>query len=364
MKKTLTLLLLCTMLCTASLAFAANVTVRTFTPFADMDFAAQAYMDLIVAWEEETGNVVEDYSGATDEGWLSQLASMAASGEADIVILPVGSGLTANELVTAEELAAAAPQLGAKAFSSMAENGGGVLLTPVRLNWEALYVNTQILAENGLSVPSSLEELTAVCAQLSAKGILPIANAMGDWAEIALDCLALAGAPAAQYGSQASLDGARDAAMMLSLVGAFGSDPLAMTDDEAMDKFLAGEAAMRFDSDFLAYDISSSLAAMVTVISPPARGGAATGYAVGTPGFGLAITRSCFADEARRAAAISLCERILSAEGLVSPAGGMLGAGIMQLTRGASDCAGLLYDANPDGFDAWSAQVVSALGAK
>lgn len=361
MKKTMTLLLLCAMTCAYSLANAAGVTVRTFTPFADMDFAAQAYMDLITAWEEETGNFVEDYSGATDEFWLEQLASMAASGEADVVIMPVGSGLTSNELVTAQELNAAAPKLGAKVFFSMAENDGSVLLTPVRLNWEALYVNTDVLEKNGLSVPSSLEELAAACAQLSANGVLPIANALGDWAEIALDCLALAGAPKAQYGSQASFDGAKDAVAMLALVGAFGSDPLAMTDDEAMDMFLAGEAAMRFDSDFLAYDISSSLAAVVTVIAPPAREGVVTGYAVGTPGFGLAIARSCFADEERREAALSLCEKILASEALVSPAGGMLGASIMRLTHEASDCTGLLYDANPDGFDSWSAQVVSGL---
>lgn len=361
MKKTITLLLLCAMACTCSAAMAAGVTIRTFTPFADMDFAAQGYMDLITAWEEETGNFVEDYSGAADEEWLAQLASMAASGEADVVVIPVGSGLTKNELVTAQELAAAAPQLGAKAMSSMAETDGSVLLTPVRLNWEALYVNTEILAKYGLNVPASLEELTTVCAALAANGVLPIANAPFDWAEIVLDCLALSGAPDAQYGSQNSFAGAKDAITMLSLVGAFGNDVQTMTDDEAMDKFLVGEAAMRFDSDFLAYDISSALAALVTVISPPARGGVLTGKAVGSPGFGLAITRSCFADEARRAAAISLCEKILSAEGLVSPVGGMLGAGVMHLTREAEDCTGLLYDANPGGFDAWAQDVVSAL---
>ena len=49
-------------------ALAAGTTVTTFTPFADMDFAAQGYMDLITAWENETGNLVEDYSGLGDGG--------------------------------------------------------------------------------------------------------------------------------------------------------------------------------------------------------------------------------------------------------------------------------------------------------
>ena len=363
MKKVVSLLIVCMLACVSPLALAQGVMLRTFTPFADMDFAAQAYMDLITAWEEETGHVVEDYSGAADEDWMNQVKAMARAGEADIVVLPVGSGLTANELVTAAELAAAYPQLGAKAMPSMAERDGSVLLTPVRLNWEALYVNTKILKENGLAVPSSLEELVTVCAQLSAKGILPIANALGDWAEIALDCLAVSGAPGAAYGSTESFAGAKDAAVMLSMVGAFG-DVLHETDDVAMDRFLAGAAAMRFDSDFLAYDLAGEMAQVVTVIAPPARAGTVSGAAVGLPGIGLAITRSCYADPARREAAIALCEKILSSAELVSPAGSMLGEGIMQLTRAADACTGLLYDANPDGFDRWAQDVVAALGGQ
>ena len=46
------------LLVAAASALAAGTTVTTFTPFADMDFAAQGYMDLITAWEDETGNMV------------------------------------------------------------------------------------------------------------------------------------------------------------------------------------------------------------------------------------------------------------------------------------------------------------------
>lgn len=358
MKRTMTLILLCAMVCASSLALAAGTTIRTFTPFADMDFAAQAYNDLIGEWEQETGNFVEDYSGAMDEIWLAQLKEMA--GQADVVILPVGSGLTGAELVSAAELSAAAPQLGARVLPAFAETDGSVLLTPVRLNWEALYVNTAVLEECGVVMPESLEDLATVCAALAARGVLPIANALEDWAEIVLDCMALCGAQDAPYGGEVSLAGAQDALTMLAVVGAFGSDT-AMTDDEAMDAFLAGEAAMRFDSDFLAYEMSSELAAVVKVIAPPARGGAQSGLVVGTPSVGLAITRSCFADDARRDAAISLCEKLLGEGALVSPAGGMLGESIMQLTRGAQDVTGLLYDANPDEFDSWSERVIRAI---
>lgn len=361
MKRLITLLLLCAMVCALSCAHASGATVRAFTPFADMDFAAQAYNDLIGQWEAETGNFVEDYSGAMDEVFIEQLREMAQSGEADVVVIPVGSGLTGAQLATAAELAIAAPQLGVRILSAMTEPDGSVLLTPVRLNWEALYVNTALLSQHGLNVPSSLEELASVCAQLSGKGVLPIANAMHDWAETALDCLALSGAPDALYGGRDSFAGAEKALAMLAQAGAFGKNPAAMTDEAAMDAFLSGTAAMRFDSDFLAYDIPDELAANVTVIAPPVLGGTATGPAVGTPGVGLAITRSCMEDKDRLEAALSLCEKLLSCEALVSPAGGTLGSSIFNLTKTAQDCTGLLYDANPDGFDSWSAQTVSAL---
>ena len=73
-------------------ALAAGTTVTTFTPFADMDFAAQGYMDIVTAWEEETGNIVEDYSGLQDDLFLQQMTDMVSGGTADIVVVPVGSG--------------------------------------------------------------------------------------------------------------------------------------------------------------------------------------------------------------------------------------------------------------------------------
>lgn len=140
-------------------ALAAGTTVTTFTPFADMDFAAQGYMDLITAWENETGNLVEDYSGLEDDVFMQQMQEMVASGRADIVVVPLGSGLAADKLVGVDELLAAAPDCGAKKMAAMAESDGSVLLTPVRLNWESLYINTDVLEANGVAVPTSYDEL-------------------------------------------------------------------------------------------------------------------------------------------------------------------------------------------------------------
>lgn len=351
---------LCVLLCAASAAQATGVTLRTFTPFADVDFAAQGYMDMITSWEQETGNVVEDYSGAMDEMWMDNLRSMLADGAVDVVVLPVGSGLSVQELVTVGELASSS-DCGAKKFSSMKEADGSLLLAPVRLYWEALYVNTDVLERYGLGVPATFEELLAACAVLAQSGVQPIANALCEWNEIVLDCAALAGAPAEQYGQQASLDGAKDVLETLVRVGAFGSDPWNMTDADAESRFLSGEAAMRFDADGLAQLVDEARLDSVVVIRMPAKDGQNRTEVVGTPAFGVAVTRACWQDSARSEAAASFLIRLLNEQSVVTPVGGALGSSIAALTANATDMTGVLYDHNPDGFDSWAEGVIAQL---
>ena len=351
---------LAVLLCAACGAMAAGVTVRTFTPFADVDFAAQSYMDMITSWEEETGNAVEDYSGAMDEIWFAQLEEAMVSGSADVVVLPVGSGLTVRELVSAGELISAT-DIGLKMFNSMKEADGSVLLAPVRLNWEALYVNADVLAQYGLAVPETFEQLLAACAVLSQNGVTPIANALCDWNEIVLDCAALAGGPQDQYGQQASLDGAKDYLTTLAQVEAFGNDPWNMSDMDAEQLFLSGQAAMRIDAEGLASIVAQERLDSVVVVPLPPKDGAVRTAVVGTPMFGVALTRSCWEDDARCEAAVSFVEKMISEASLTAPVGGKLGESIAKLTANAQEMTGLLYDMNPDGFDAWAEGVIAHL---
>lgn len=354
------LLVLTVLLCAAGSAMAVGVTLRTFTPFADVDFAAQSYMDLITAWESETGNAVEDHSGMMDEIWFARLKEVVLAGEADVVVLPLGSGLTDQQLVRAEELTRET-DIGLKLFDSMKEADGSVLLAPLRLNWEALYVNTDVLSKYGLNVPETFEQLLAACAVLSQNGVTPIANALCEWNEIVLDCAALAGGPQDAYGAQASLDGAKDYLTKLTQAGAFGSDPWNMSDMDAESLFLSGQAAMRIDAEGLAYMVDEERIDCVEVVSLPPMDGAARTAVVGTPMFGVALTRACWEDAARREAAVSFVGKMMAEMGLLAPAGGKLGESIAKLTADAQEVTGLLYDMNPDGFDAWAESVIAHL---
>lgn len=367
MKRIIFACVLLTLALCAGTALGAGATLRVFTPFADMDMAAQSYMDMITAWEAETGNVVEDYSGLADDGWMETMLSMARAGEADVVVLPLGSGLTQAELVTVEELVTAVPDLGARRMDAMAEADGSVLLSPMRVNWEALYINTDVLEKHGLAVPQTYEELLSACGALAGKGVTPIANALCEWSEIVLDCAALAAAPAQEFGKQASLDGAKQMIAALSAVGAFGADAFNAADEDMIASFLAGEAAMRIDSDVLAQEVPAERLDSVVVIPMPQPSGKAHSVLAGAPSCGIAITRACWQDDARCEAAIALVRAMLTGENYQSLAvgvGGKLGESIAQMLTGATDCAGILYDTMETDFDSWSESVVSSLMKK
>ncbi len=176
-----------------------------------------------------------------------------------------------------------------------------------------------------------------------------------------MDCAALAGAPAEQYGQQASLDGARQMVAALCAVGAFGKDAFNATDADTAAAFLAGEAAMRIDGAALAQEVPGERRDSVIVIPMPRPAGQTQQVLAGTVSCGIAITRACWQDSARSEAAVSFVIRLLNEQSVVAPVGGQLGQSIAALTAEATDMTGVLYDHNPDGFDSWAEGVIAQL---
>ena len=357
-----TMALLCAVLALLPAA-AGAATLRVYTPFADMDAGAQGWEEIVRAWEAETGNTCEDYSGLQDEQWMDALRADLSAGKADLVVLPVGSGFTGSELVTAAELAEAGAA-GARSLPAMAEKDGAVLLSPVRWGFETLYVNTDVLAAAGLQAPESWEDLVVACAVLSQMGTLPIANALTEWAEIVLDCAALIAAPAEEFGAASSLEGASGVLSSLVMVGGFGGDPWNAEDEQTAEAFLSGQAAMRFDSWDFALSVPQERTEHVRVIALPGIEGGVRRSLPGELGCGVAVSRACRQDGEKWQAALSLAGKLLSAESaqaLMLPAGGALAESMAELTASTEAVCGVLYDKNPEGFDDWAEKTVSSL---
>ena len=80
-------------------AQAEGVTLRTVSCFAGEDAAAVAYAGLLNAYEEQTGNRVEDDSATSDEGWKTRVLSDFAVGN-EPSPLSSSSRLTDRQLVS------------------------------------------------------------------------------------------------------------------------------------------------------------------------------------------------------------------------------------------------------------------------
>ena len=344
-----------------SFAFAEGSALRTYTPFADMDPAAQGWEELLQAWEGETGNKAEDYSGVQDETWIQQVKDAATSDAADLLILSPGM-MDAGSVVPVDELRALGAE-DARNLPCMREEDGTVLLAPVRLGYETLFVNTDVLESAGLPAPQTWEDILISCAVLSQMGVTPIANSLTEWAEIVLDCCAVIAVPLEEFGNEASLSGAREVLSDLVAVGAFGADPWNAEDTTAAEDFLSGRAAMRFDSRDLLFSIPEERRDSAVAIILPGRDGVPRTQLPGTVSCGLAVTKSCAADAGRLSAVISLVSRILSREGLIRLSGtdGTLAESDASILLSVDGVCGTLYDRNPEGFDDWADAAVASL---
>ncbi|NLD83699.1 MAG: ABC transporter substrate-binding protein, partial [Clostridiales bacterium] len=84
--------LLLAVLLTLSGACAEGVTLRTVSSFAGADTAADAYVDILKAYEAESGNVVLDASAVSDEAWKTGVLNDFAAGNEPDILFFFGAG--------------------------------------------------------------------------------------------------------------------------------------------------------------------------------------------------------------------------------------------------------------------------------
>jgi raffinose/stachyose/melibiose transport system substrate-binding protein len=185
MKKLLAALLALTLCLTmASAALAEGVTLKTVSTFAGTDAAAGAYVELLQAWEKETGNKVEDASATSDEAWKTGvLNDFAAGNEPDVLFYfakTADSAPILDKVVPISEINAAYPDLDLQENAAIAEADGVVYAIPVRAFWEGLFVNTDLFEQNGLELPTDWAKLETAIKKFNEVGIVPIAVSFAD----------------------------------------------------------------------------------------------------------------------------------------------------------------------------------------
>ena len=136
MKRIISLIILLALPALPAGCAAEGVTLRTASCFAGTDASAEAYVELLKAFEEQTCCVIEDSSAASDEGWkTSVLYDFAAGNEPDVLFFFAANADSApilSRVVPIAEINAAYPEFSLPEMPALRESDGRIYAIPVR----------------------------------------------------------------------------------------------------------------------------------------------------------------------------------------------------------------------------------------
>ena len=357
-------------------AQAEGVTLRTVSCFAGEDAAAVAYAGLLNAYEEQTGNRVEDDSATSDESWKARvLSDFAAGNEPDVLFFFACSADSApilRKMVPIAEINAAYPDLALTESDILREADGAVYAIPARPYYEGLFVNTDLFEQLSLPLPETWEQLEQSVAAFNAAGIVPIAASLSDIPHYLAECAVLACATPEEYAArpadvdsvpQSWLDGM---ALIRRLyeIDAFPKDALHTSEAITSALFREKKAAMQFDGSWFANTVYESAMDTTKVLPvPPVNGG---GAVIGGVSMGFYLTRRAWDDPVRRDAAVGLLAFLTSRDNAAllgaEQTTGALRDSARALMDGAREVLGPLQDAmNKDAREVWLLDCVPAV---
>ena len=350
MKKQLAVLLAGTMTCTALMgtvpAFAEGVELNVTTTFAGEDGNAQNFKDEVASWEEATGNKVNDASATSSEEFKARVEMDFQTG-ADPDVLFFFNGADANSFIEAGKVVSI--DTIREAYPEYASNMNDDLIpaslvdgvkyaVPVNGFWEAMFVNTEVLEAAGVEVPGgdyTWDAFLADCQKIKDAGYTPIAAALGNiphyWWEFSIfnngnvtDHLTI---PASIDEAGAWVAGMEDIKALYE-AGYFPENTLSATDDETFAMFIDSKAAFLIDGSWKVGGIVGNCQSdpedpstldtekldKFTVAYVPGKGERKATDLIGGMSSGYYISTAAWEDEAKRDAAVSFVEHMISDE--------------------------------------------------
>ena len=304
------------------------VTLRTVSSFAGSDAAALAYVELLRAYEDQTGNTVEDNSGSSDESWkASVLSDFAAGNEPDIVFFFACSADSApilRKMVPIAEINAAYPALDLPESDILREADGRVYAIPVRPYYEGLFINADLFEQCGAPLPDTWAHLEEAIALFNAAGIVPIAASLSDIPHYVAECAVLAASDPEAFAARPARaedvpeSWVRGMALVRRLyeLGAFPEDTLNTSEAITSQQFRDKRAAMQIDGSWFANSIPTENMDTTIVMPMPAWGDAQDGKIIGGVSMGFYLTRRAWDDPDCREAAVALLAWLTKPENL------------------------------------------------
>lgn len=313
-----------------------GVTLNVTTTFAGTESNVQLYQDTIKAWEEETGNSVEDASATADESFKARvIADFETGAEPDVLFYFNGNDsnpfVEAGKVVSIEDIRAEYPEYASNMKDDMipaAPADGVQYAVPFYGFWEGMYVNKAVLEEAGVEIPGAETTWDAFledCQKIKDAGFTPIATSLAKephyWFEFAIYNHDSAKTHAAV---PAALDDAAGTAWQAGLEdikalyekGFLSENTNTATADEVFQSFLEGKSAFYVDGSWKMGGIKEGTDDIdnFTVTYVPGAGERKSTDIIGGLSSGWYISTKCWEDETKRDAAVSLIEKFIADE--------------------------------------------------
>lgn len=316
------------------------------TIFAGEDTNAQNYKDAVAAWEAETGNTIVDTSASSDETFKTRVITDFETGsEPDVLFFFTGvdanSFIEAGKVMSLDEIRAVYPDYASNMNDDLIADSlvdGKKYAVPANGIWEAMFFNSEILEEAGVSKPGpdyTMDQFKEDCEKIKAAGYTPIAAALGNiphyWWEFAIYNNQ---SPATHLEIPASIDDANGQAWVSGMndikelyeLGYFPDNTLSATDDETFAMFTEGKAAFLIDGSWKVGGIVGACQSdpedpstldtakldKFDVTYVPGKGDRKASDLIGAISSGYFITRKAWEDPEKQAAAVDFVSHMTS----------------------------------------------------
>ena len=338
MKKSIAVFLVLVLLLSLGsvIAFAdKSVTLNVVTSYGGDDGNRKNFENAVKAYEESTGNKVNDGSATSNEEWKAKvLTDFETGSEPDVLFYFTNADaepfINAGKVVSIEEIRAEYPDYAGNMKDSMmaVASDGKQYAVPSSGYWENMFVNRKVLEDCGVAVPGpdyTWEQFLADCETIKEAGYTPIACSLVEvphyWFEFTvmnngtvenhLDVPASADdAAAAKWAA-----GLNDIKALYE-AGYFPANTLTASDAETVELFNAGEAAFLIDGSWKvgyftenAEDLEDFAIAYV-----PGKGERSASEAIGGISMGYFITKKAWDDPDKREAAVEFVSQLTSDE--------------------------------------------------
>ena len=368
MKKLISILLVLAMVFSFVAVTAADdsVTINVVTSYGGDDGNRKNFEAAVKAYEEATGNKVNDGSATSNEDWKAKvLTDFETGSEPDVLFYFTNADaepfVSAGKVVSIEEIRKEYPEYAANMKDSMmaVAADGKQYSVPSSGYWENMFVNKKVLEDCGVAIPGpdyTWDQFLQDCETIKANGFTPIACSLVEVPHYWFEFMVMNNGTVANHldvpasvedeAGQKWVKGLNDIKDLYER-GFFPANTLTASDAETVELFNAGDAAFLIDGSWKvgyftqnAADINDFAIAYV-----PGKGDRKASEAIGGISMGYFITTKAWNDPAKREAAVKFVEYLTSDEVLstfvttevTALANGAKPAGLNPLQQSAAD---------------------------